>query len=200
MTTENNSNGTRKILVFLGNPTNDSFSAKIADTYESSARESGFEVERVNIGNMNFDPVLHRGYKEIQQLEPDLHMIQEKIRWADHIVVVYPNWWCSMPALMKGMFDRMWLPGFAFNFDKETKKLIQRLTEKTARVIIVAGTHSPFMTWWKFGDYTNEISHGILGFAGIKTKVTAFGPADKVKPEIHEKWIEQVQKLARKGA
>ena len=54
MTTESNSNGTRKILVFLGNPTNDSFSAKIADTYEASAREAGFEVERVNIGNMNF--------------------------------------------------------------------------------------------------------------------------------------------------
>lgn len=172
----------------------------MADTYENSARESGFEVERVNIGSMAFDPVLHRGYKEIQQLEPDLRMIQEKIQWADHIVVVYPNWWCSMPAIMKGMFDRMWLPGFAFNFDKETKKLIQRLKGKTARVIIVAGTHSPFMTWWKFGDYTNEISHGILGFAGIKTKVTAFGPADKVKPEIHERWVSEVKKLAEKGS
>jgi len=199
MTTESDSNGTRKILVFLGNPTNDSFSAKIADTYEASAREAGFEVERVNIGNMNFDPVLHRGYKDIQQLEPDLCMMQDKIRWADHIVFVYPNWWCSMPALMKGMFDRMWLPGFAFNFDKETKKLVKRLTGKTARVVIVAGTHSPFMTWWKFGDYTNEISHGILDFAGIKTKVTAFGPADKVKPEVHQKWVEVVEKLARKG-
>ena len=199
MTTESDSNGTRKILVFLGNPTNDSFSAKIADTYETSAREAGFEVERVNIGNMNFDPVLHRGYKDIQQLEPDLCMMQDKIRWADHIVFVYPNWWCSMPALMKGMFDRMWLPGFAFNFDKETKKLVKRLTGKTARVIIVAGTHSPFMTWWKFGDYTNEISHGILDFAGIKTKVTAFGPADKVKPEVHQKWVEVVEKLARRG-
>ena len=104
-----------------------------------------------------------------------------------------------MPALMKGMFDRMWLPGFAFNFDKETKKLVKRLTGKTARVVIVAGTHSPFMTWWKFGDYTNEISHGILDFAGIKTKVTAFGPADKVKPEVHQKWVEVVEKLARKG-
>lgn len=200
MTTPETTVAKRKILVFLGNPTSDSFSAKIADTYEASARESGFEVERVNIGNMAFDPVLHRGYKEIQQLEPDLRMMQDKIRWADHIVFIYPNWWCSMPAYMKGMFDRMWLPGFAFNFDKETKKLVKRLTGKTARVIIIAGTHSPFMTWWKFGDYTNEISHGILDFAGIKTKVTAFGPADKVKPEIHEKWISQVTKLAQKGA
>jgi NAD(P)H dehydrogenase (quinone) len=199
MESENIEPKARKILVFLGNTTNDSFCAKIADTYEITAREKGFEVDRVNIGNLIFDPVLHRGYKEIQQLEPDLRMMQDKILWADHIVFIYPNWWCSMPALMKGMFDRMWLPGFAFNFDKETKKLIQRLTGKTARVIIIAGTHSPFMTWWKFGDYTNEITHGILGFAGIQTKVTALGPSDRVKPEVLDLWVEKVRRLSEKG-
>ena len=145
----------KKILVFLGNPNADTYSGRLADAYVEGARASGFEVERININDLKFDPILHQGYKEIQQLEPDLLMVQEKIRWADHIVFIYPNWWCSMPAVMKGMFDRMWLPGFAFNFDKQTKKCIQRLKGKTAHVIIVAGTHSPFMTWWKFGDYTN---------------------------------------------
>ncbi len=189
----------KKILVFLGNPTKESYSGRLADAYEVSAREAGNEVVRVNIEDMNFDPILHQGYKQIQELEPDLKMMQEKMNWADHIVFVYPNWWISMPAVMKGMFDRMWLPGFAFNFDKQTKKLIQRLKGKTARVIIVAGTHSPFMTWWKFGDYTNEISHGILGFSGISTKVTAFGPTEKVGPAILDKWAEQVKRLGVAG-
>ena len=104
-----------------------------------------------------------------------------------------------MPAVMKGLFDRMWLPGFAFNFDKQTKKLIQKLKGKTARVIIVAGTHSPFMTWWKFGDYTNEIAHGILGFSGIKTKVTAFGPCEKVAEKQLNVWIKDVETLGSKA-
>ncbi len=189
----------KKILVFLGNPTKDTYSGRLADAYEESARTAGFEVERVNIQDLKFDPVLHAGYKEIQALEPDLKMMQDKINWADHIVFIYPNWWVSMPAQMKGMFDRMWLPGFAFNFDKPTKKLIKRLTGKTARVIIVAGTHSPFMTWWKFGDYTNEISHGILDFAGIKTKVSAFGPTEKVAVNVLDHWVEQVKKLGAHG-
>lgn len=189
----------KKILVFLGNSTSDSMSAKIADAYEESARNVGHDVDRVNIGNMAFDPILHRGYREIQQLEPDLRMIQDKILWADHIVFIYPNWWCSMPAYMKGMFDRMWLPGFAFNFNKETRKVEQHLTGKTARVIIAIGTNSPLMTWWKFGDYTNEIVHGILGFAGIKARVTAFGPTEKVSTKKHEQWIAQVQKIAREA-
>lgn len=189
----------KKILVLLGHPDKDTFSGQVASSYESKAIESGHEVKRVNLGDLNFDPILHKGYKEIQTLEPDLLDLQEKINWADHVVIVYPNWWCTMPALLKGLFDRFWLPGFAFNFDKETKKLIKRLIGKTARVIVIAGTHSPFQTWWKFGDYTNEIQYGILEFAGIKTNVTAFGPCDHVDATCHQKWLRQIEKMATKG-
>ncbi|NCN52430.1 flavodoxin family protein [Candidatus Parcubacteria bacterium] len=191
---------TKKILILLGNPDTATYTGVIADTYERSAREAGNEVQRFNIGELQFDPILHKGYKEIQALEQDLVTLQEAWKWADHVVIVYPNWWNTMPAILKGLFDRMWLPGFAFNFDKVTKKLIQRLKGKTARVIIVAGTHSPFSTWWKYGDYTNEIQHGILEFSGIKTKVTAFGPTERVDDVQRAKWCKEVEKLGSKGA
>ena len=190
---------TKKILVLLGNPDSSTFSGEMASAYERGAREAGHEVQRVNIGDMQFDPILHKGYKEIQALEPDLLDMQEKWRWADHIVIVYPNWWCTMPALLKGMFDRFYIPGFAFNFDKQTKKLIQRLKGKTGRVLVIAGTHSPFMTWLRFGDYTNEIVHGMLGFAGIKAYASTFGPSELVSQERREKWLGQVEQLGRSG-
>lgn len=190
----------KKILILLGHPDKETFSGLLADQYQTSATEAGHEVARVNLGDLSFDPVLHKGYKEIQNLEPDLLALQEKFNWADHIVIVYPNWWCTMPALLKGLFDRFWLPGFAFNFDKQSKKLIKRLSGKTARVIIVAGTTSPFMTWWKYGDYTNEIQYGILEFAGIKTGVTALGPCEQVDDSVREKWINKIANLGKKGA
>jgi putative NADPH-quinone reductase len=189
----------KKILVLLGNPDTESFSGELATAYERAAREAGHEVQRVNIADMRFDPILHKGYKVIQALEPDLVAMQEKWKWADHIVIVYPNWWCTMPALLKGMFDRMYLPGFAFNFEKPSMRLIQRLKGKTARVIVVAGTHSPFMTWLKFGDYTNEIVHGILGFAGIKAHATTFGPCDHVTDAHRASWKAKVARLAKSG-
>ena len=189
----------KKILVLLGNPDSATFSGALADHYQAGAEDGGHEVKRINLGELQFDPILHMGYKEIQELEPDLIMVQESINWADHVVIVYPNWWCTMPALLKGLFDRIWLPGFAFNFNKETHKLEKHLTGKTARVIIVAGTHSPFATWWKFGDYTNEIQHGILGFAGFSTAVSAFGPCNKVGDSCKEKWCKQLEKLGRAG-
>ncbi len=190
---------TKKILVLLGNSDNETFSGSVADAYQVGAEEAGHEVQRVNIGDMNFDPILHKGYKEIQALEPDLLDLQDKFRWADHVVIVYPNWWCTMPAILKGLFDRFWIPGFAFNFNKETKQLDKHLVGKTGRVIIVMGTHSPFKTWWQFGDYTNEIQYGILEFAGIKTKVSAYGPCEKVGQPCREGWLKDVAKLGRKA-
>lgn len=189
----------KKILVLLGNPDKHTFSGTVADTYEASARASGHEVERINVGDLRFDPILHKGYKEIQALEPDLVHLQEVWNWADHVVVIYPNWWCTMPALLKGLFDRMFLPGFAFNFDKATKKVIQRLKGKTARVIVLAGTSSPFMTWLKYGDFTNEIAYGILSFAGMKTKVKSFGPCDKVSETVRTKWLRIIETFGKQG-
>ncbi len=189
----------KKILVLLGNPDVESYSGKIADAYEKGAKEAGHEVVRFNLSQLKFDPILHKGYKEIQALEPDLLKVQESWKWADHVVIVYPNWWCTMPALLKGFFDRIYLPGFAFNFDKQTKKLIQRLKGKTGRVIVLAGTHSPFMTWLKFGDFTNEIQFGILGFAGMKSNVSTYGPCDRVSEAKREKWIKEVENLGKRA-
>lgn len=189
----------KKIYILLGHPDADTYSGAVASAYQSAAVEAGHEVVRTNIGELQFDPILHKGYKEIQPLEPDLVHVQDGIREADHVVVIYPNWWVTMPAILKGLFDRIWLPGFAFNFNKETKQIDQHLAGKTARVIVLSGSHSFFQTWWKFGDFTNEIQHGILGFAGIKAHVSVFGPCEKVDDMCRENWLEDVRKLARKA-
>ena len=189
----------KKILILLGNTDADTLSGRLSDAYEVAAKEAGHEVYTMKIGDMDFDPVLHKGYKEIQSLESDLILFQNKIKWANHLVVVYPNWWNTMPAKLKGLFDRAWLPGFAFNFDKETKKIVRYLDGKSARIIIVIGSHSPFVNWLEFGDFTNEISHGILGFAGIKSKVTAFGPSEGITEEQRQKWLDKAKKLAKTG-
>lgn len=190
---------TKNIVIICGNPDSDSFTGAILDHYQVAAEEQGHEVKRFNLGDIDFDPILHKGYKEIQQLEPDLVHIQEAITECDHVVIGYPNWWCTMPALLKGLFDRIWLPGFAFNFNKQTKKVEQHLKGKTARVYVMSGSQSPFKTWWKYGDYTNEIQYGILDFAGLKTQVTTYGPCQHVDDKCRSKWLKEVEGHAKKA-
>lgn len=189
----------KKIVVVCGNPDSTSFTGSVLDSYQMAAEESGHQVRRFNLGDMDFDPILHNGYKEIQPLEPDLIELQQAINECDHLVIAYPNWWCTMPALLKGLFDRFWLPGFAFNFNKQTKKIEKHLTGRTARVYVLSGSHSPFKTWWRFGDFTNEIQYGILEFAGIKTQVTSYGPCEKVDDNRRNKWLKEIASHGQKG-
>jgi NAD(P)H dehydrogenase (quinone) len=187
----------KKIVIICGHPDADSLTGTFLDHYQAAAIAEGHEVTRFNIGDLKFDPILHKGYKEIQPLEPDLITVQQAILESEHLVIAYPNWWCTMPALLKGLFDRFWLPGFAFNINKQTKKVEQHLAGKTARVFVLAGTHSPFQTWWRFGDYTNEIQYGILEFAGIKTTVSTYGPCERVDDKRREKWLLEADSLGK---
>lgn len=190
----------KKVFIILGHPDSETLSGALASEYERGAREGGCEIRRTNLGDINFDPILHRGYKVIQELEPDLVTIQGNIKWADHIVVIYPNWWFTMPAILKGMFDRMFLPHFSFRIDKKTHKAQGLLIGKTARVIIVSGTYSPLQIRLKFGDYTNEVRRGVLGFSGIKpVRVTSFGPSDLLGDKKKAAWKRKIYRLGKKG-
>lgn len=163
----------KKVFILLGHPDDDSFNYTLASEYEKSALDAGHEVRRMNLGDMRFDPVLHHGYRSIQELEPDLKAFQDNVNWCEHLVIFYPTWWSAMPALLKGIFDRAWLPGFAYKFtsDFSWKKLQKG---KTARVVITSD-NIPFAQYILFGDTTNEISRAILGFAGFSVKVKRFG-------------------------
>ncbi|MEM7343442.1 MAG: NAD(P)H-dependent oxidoreductase, partial [Chloroflexota bacterium] len=59
--------------------------------------------------------------------------MQSEVAWADHIVLVYPTWWSSMPAVMKNWLDWTLDAGFAFRFTDEGK-VEKLLVGKTARV------------------------------------------------------------------
>ncbi len=172
----------KKILVFLGHPDSDSMCREFADKYADGAKEAGHEVRRVNIGDMQFDPILHKGYKVIQAFEPDIVKLQEDIKWCEHLVIIYPAWWSTMPALLKGLFDRMWMPGFAFKFNPSGYTWKRLLAGRTARVFVTSDSH-PFLAFLIFGDSTNEIKDGILWFAGFKTRIKKVGPMKHITPE-----------------
>lgn len=187
-----------KIFILLGHPDADTLSGDIASLYEQEAANAGHEVRRLNIGELTFDPILHKGYKVIQELEPDLKSIQEHIRWCDHFVFVYPVWWSATPALVKGMFDRMWLPGFAFRFWKNGLGWDPLLKGKTARVIALSKMQ-PWAIDFMFGDHTNEISRATLGFSGFKVRKTEIGNAENLTDAMRTRWFNRIRALARKG-
>lgn len=187
----------KNILVVLGHPSPKSFCGAIADTYAQSAKDNGAEVKTLKLGEIKFDPVLWNGYNEIQELEPGLIESQQLIKWANHIVFVYPNWWGTIPALLKGFFDRVFLPGFAFKFGASPAKWDKLLQGRTAELIVTMDTPVWFYRWIYKKPGHNEMKKSILGFCGIKVhKTTEFSPITQSTKEQREKWLARVKKNA----
>src|SRR3989344_9205662 len=158
-------NKKKKVFILLGHPDMDSFNCTLADEYQRGAEEAGHEARRMNISDLNFDPVLHHGYRLKQDLEPDLIAFQDNVNCCEHFVIFYPSWWSTMPALLKGLFDRVWLPGFAYKFtgNFSWKKLLKG---RSATIVVTSDT-VPLVQRIIFGDTTNELKKGILWFAGF---------------------------------
>ena len=152
----------------------------------------------MNLGDMQFDSVLHKGYKVIQQLEPDLLVFQENIKWCEHFVVIYPTWWTSMPAQLKGLFDRAWISGFAFRF-KPSGLWNKLLGGRSAHVFTTMGAPA-FFEYLFFGNVTKLLKNNLLKFAGFSPVCTTWiGNAEKMKIEARQKWFVKMERLGCLG-
>lgn len=186
----------KKILVILGHPDSDSLCAALARAYVKGAKASGAEVRSLNLGELEFDPVLWKGYHSIQQLEPDLVEAQDLIKWSDHLVFVYPNWWGAIPALMKGFFDRVFLPGFAFRYRENSQFWDKLLAGRSAQLIVTMDTPPWYYRWLYRQPGHNQMKRTILGFCGIKVvKITELGIVRNAVPEKIEQWISEIERL-----
>ena len=189
----------KNILVILGHPDTNSFCGSLTRAYIDSAKVSGSEVRELQLGELKFDPILWNGYNKIQELEPDLAKAQELIQWSNHIVFVYPNWWGAMPALMKGFFDRVFLPGFAFKY-REGSAPDKLLSGRTAHLMVTMDTPAWYYRWIYRRPGHNEMKRTILEFCGIKVvKISEFAPIKDSSQQQREKWIAIAKDLGSKA-
>jgi putative NADPH-quinone reductase len=133
----------------------------------------------------------------VQSLEPDLQKFQELVLWSDHIVIVTPVWWGSLPAKFKGLIDRVFLPNFAFRYVKGKPFPEKLLSGRSSELIVTLDT-PPF--WYKYvkGNIIyKHVKKTILDFSGIKNRsVTYFGPVIGSNSETRQAWLEKTSRLA----
>lgn len=157
-----------KIYVLLGHPDKESFNGQLFDRYVATAKKRGHEVRGQQLGAMHFDPVLWKGYGEKQELEPDLKTAQEHILWCDKWVLIYPMWWGSVPAILKGFFDRVLTPGFAFKYH-EKDPFWDKLLKGRSYELINTCDAPKLWVWFQYrnGDFYT-IKKATLEFCGLK--------------------------------
>jgi len=188
----------KKILIILGHPVKDTFSDSLRTSYIKGAKSAGAEIRELCLRELNFELNFSAGYRGNQELEPDLLKAQEDILWADHLVFIYPNWWSTFPALLKGFIDRTFLPGFAFRYRKGSLLWDKLLTGRSARLIVSMDT-PPWYYWLVYRrPGHNAMKRGILEFCGFRpVRITTIGSLKVSSDKKRLSWQRKVEKLGK---
>ena len=190
-----------KLFIWVGHPRETSFCHALADTYTKGAEANGADIRRINLHDMNFDPDLTFGYTQRKPLEPCLEDWRETLLWADHMLWVYPQWWGGMPAKMKGVLDRAFLPGFAMNYHADDPWWDKLLTGRTADVLITADAPSFFDKFAYGAPAQHQVKNLVLKFSGIKPRlIKQMGTVKSAKPEKLKRWLTEAETLGMKRA
>ena len=193
----------RRLFVLDGHPAPDSLSAHFAQSYGQAAGAAGHEVRHAALSAMAFDPDFGAtGFRDPKPLEPALVGFMADLAWAEHLVVLSPMWWGGMPAKLKGLFDRAFLPGAAF--DPRIRKNhfpLPLLTGKTARFIVTSDTPPWFQRWIYRDAMGHQFRHQIAHFCGLKpARLTHFGPVETADAARIATWRQKVERLGAAGA
>jgi NAD(P)H dehydrogenase (quinone) len=188
----------QKVLIINGHPNKKSLCNGITEAYYQGSSSAGNEVEVIHLSELNFSLNLSYGYSQRTELESDLIMAQQKITWANHIVIIHPVWWGGVPALLKGFFDRVLLPGFAFKYRENGQLWDKLLTDKTGHLIYTTDTPVWLYRYFFMAPSVNQVKKRVMHFFGITpVKVTAIAPIRKSTQKFREHWLAKIEQLAK---
>lgn len=164
------------VLILDGHPDDGRLVSHLLDHYQRSLTGDVSAV-RINLRDLRFEPNLWAGYAADQVWEPDLKRVGDAISACDHLVVGFPLWWGAEPAMVKGLLDRVVLPGFAFKYRRESVWWDRLLVGRSADVIATMDT-PPWYLRLVYGDpVMRRWRSQILGFCGVKPiRQFRFGP------------------------
>ena len=186
----------KNILIINGHPDKESFCFALANQYKTGALASGANCKMVHLIDLEFSPILKYGYRKRTELEPDLLRVWEAIEAADHLVFVYPTWWGTQPALLKGFIDRLFLPNFAFRYKENSLFWDKLLTGKSARLIVTMDTPKWYYALMYRKPGHNAMKKTVLGFCGVRpVRITAFSPIKTSDAAKRAKWLQKTKDL-----
>ncbi|HET7525175.1 MAG TPA: NAD(P)H-dependent oxidoreductase [Burkholderiaceae bacterium] len=172
----------------------------LAQAYLDGAREGGHEVRAIDIAQLEF-PLLRSQHAWVHEPVPaTLAPAQEAIRWADHLVLVFPLWMGAMPALLKAFLEQVARPGFALARDASNPMGAKLLKGRSARLVVTMGMPAAVYRYYFRAHSIKALERNILGFVGIAPiEETLIGMVDAMDDKTRAKWFDKLREFGRRA-
>jgi len=189
-----------RVLVIYCHPVETSFAAALHAAVLGALAAEGHEAVDLDLYAEGFVPAMSRqeriDYRDPTRNHAAVQPYVDQLRAVEGVALVFPTWWYGMPALLKGYFDRVWIPGVAFDITPEGKVTTHRL--RHIRHLAVITTYgSP---WWLIrlylGDPVRKIftrGLGRLCGPGCKMRFYALYDMDRATPAKRAAFLAKVR-------
>lgn len=171
----------------------------LADAYAEGARATGHELRRVEIARLDFPVLRTKEAWTSGPLPEALRDAQEAIGWAQHVVLVFPLWLGTMPALVKAFLEQVLRPGFAVQAGSGGPWR-RALAGRSARVIVTMGMPASLYRWFYFAHGVRGLERNVLAFCGLKPiRQTLIGMVDGGGKARHDEMLAKARALGRRA-
>lgn len=189
-----------RLLIVQGHPdpAGGHFGHALAEAYAAGAAQAGHELRSIAVARLDFPLLRTREEWDTGEPAPDIRQAQADIAWAEHLVLFYPLWLGSMPALLKAFLEQALRPGFAVGpFGSRRQKLLRG---RRARVVVTMGMPAFFYRWYFGAHSVKSLERNILRFCGIApVSQTLIGLVEGTSPARRQRWLARLEALGRAG-
>ena len=149
-----------RVMVLHAHPVEESFNHALYNAVVETLRSNGHQVDAVDLYAENFNPVMSRegrlGYHDVpENVTPELKPYVDRLMAAEGLVIVHPVWNYGFPAILKGYFDRVFMPGVSFVLEggdgPDKGKLVPNL-KHIKKVVFVTSYGGDRWRTWIMGD------------------------------------------------
>jgi len=190
----------RKVLVINGHPDGDParLCAALAQSYAEGAREAGHSVETFSIAELDIPFLRSQEAFEKGGVPDSLAAAAKAVEAAEHVVIVFPLWLGTMPALLKAFLEQVMRPGVAFEYTNSGPKSL--LAGGSARLVVTMGMPAFLYRLYFLSHGVAGLRRSILRFVGFKpVRTTLFGLVTAAKEDKRRKWLAQMRALGREA-
>ena len=150
-----------KTLIVYNHPREGSFCSAVREAVENGLKTGNHEYKVIDLDRDGFDPVMREkdlkafvtagriGEDGLEEVDPLVLRYMKMMRWAEQIVMIFPIWWMTTPAMTKGFIDKVIFPGIVYKM--EGGKLVSKLSS-LKQVTIITTMNTP-----------SEVYHDIFG-------------------------------------
>lgn len=180
-------------------PAGNRYGHALANAYAQGAKAAGHSVELIEIARLDFPLLRTQEEWSSAAAPPSLTEAQHAIASAEHLVIFFPLWLGTLPALLKAFLEQVLRPGFAIEKSDGAGMWTKRLKGKSARVVVTMGMPAPVYRWFFRAHAIKGLERNILRFCGIAPIAESLIGSVEGKPAHRRKWLERMERLGREG-